>query len=183
MLTKQFSKKKLTIAAYRPFCKEYYYADLALSDLLTKLHFQVFGETLSNNNLVINYTGPGSGKPFLTLMTNHVPDLHFVSAGAATQCLPLYSNHQLGITSLKAHAREAGVVNKRFLEQLMNSDFGWNVQDDLREGLTLGVREVPLLFINGKFIEKPLNSSRVSKTIQHELKTNKNSLAEVKRAA
>ena len=183
MLTKQFSRKKLTIAAYRPFCKEYYYADLALSDLLTKLHFQVFGETLSNNNLVINYTGPRSGKPFLTLMTNHVPDLHFVSAGAATQCLPLYSNHQLGITSLKAHAREAGVVNKRFLEQLMNSDFGWNVQDDLREGLTLGVREAPALFINGKFIEKPLNSSRVSKAIQQELKTNKNSLAEVKRAA
>ena len=183
MLSKQFSRKKLTIAAYRPFCKEYYYADLALSDLLTKLHFQVFGETLSNNNLVINYTGPRSGKPFLTLMTNHVPDLHFVSAGAATQCLPLYSNHQLGITSLKAHAREAGVVNKRFLEQLMNSDFGWNVQDDLREGLTLGVREVPLLFINGKFIEKPLNNSRISKAIQHELKTNKNSVAEGKRGA
>jgi hypothetical protein len=89
----------------------------------------------------------------------------------------------LGITSLKAHAREAGVVNKRFLEQLMNSDFGWNVQDDLREGLTLGVREAPALFINGKFIGKPLNSSRISKAIQHELKTNKNSLAEVKRAA
>lgn len=91
--------------------------------------------------------------------------------------------HQLGITSLKAHAREAGVVNKRFLEQLMNSDFGWNVQDDLREGLSLGVREVPALFINGKFIEKPLNSSRISKAIQHELKKDKNSLAEGKRAA
>jgi hypothetical protein len=65
----------------------------------------------------------------------------------------------------------------------MNSDFGWNVQDDLREGLTLGVREVPLLFINGKFIEKPLNNSRISKAIQHELKTNKNSVAEGKRGA
>jgi hypothetical protein len=91
--------------------------------------------------------------------------------------------HQLGITSLKAHAREAGVVNKRFLEQLMNSDFGWNVQDDLREGLTLGVRDVPALFINGKFMEKPLNSRRMIKAIQHELKTNKNSLAQGKRAA
>lgn len=86
-----FSKEKVTIAAYRPFCKEYYYADLALSDLLTTLHFQVFGETLSSSNLVINYTGPSSGKPFMSLMTNHVPDLHFVSAGAATQCLPLFS--------------------------------------------------------------------------------------------
>jgi protein-disulfide isomerase len=91
--------------------------------------------------------------------------------------------HQLGITSLKAHAREAGVVNKRFLEQLMNSDFGWNVQDDLREGLALGVREVPALFINGKIMEKPLNLNRVTKAIQQELKTAKNSNVEGRKRA
>jgi protein-disulfide isomerase len=77
--------------------------------------------------------------------------------------------HQLGITSLKAHAREVGVVNKRFLEQLMNSDFGWNVQDDLREGLALGIREIPALLINGKKIDKPLNLKMISKAIQEEL--------------
>ena len=91
--------------------------------------------------------------------------------------------HQLGITSLKAHAREAGVVNKRFLEQLMNSDFGWNVQDDLREGLALGIREVPALLINGKIMEKPHNLNRVTKAIQQELKTAKNSGAEGRKRA
>ncbi|MGZ3951084.1 MAG: DsbA family protein [Flavisolibacter sp.] len=91
--------------------------------------------------------------------------------------------HQLGITSLKAHAREAGVVNKRFLEQLMNSDFGWNVQDDLREGLALGVRDVPALLINGKFMERPLSLKRVSTAIQQELRNDKKSRAEVKKRA
>jgi protein-disulfide isomerase len=77
--------------------------------------------------------------------------------------------HELGITSLKAHAREVGVVNKRFLEQLMNSDFGWNVQDDLREGLDLGIREIPALLINGKKMDKPLNLNRITKAIKEEL--------------
>jgi protein-disulfide isomerase len=91
--------------------------------------------------------------------------------------------HQLGITSLKAHAREAGVVNKRFLDQLMNSDFGWNVQDDLREGLALGVREVPALLINGKILEGPLSPDRISKAIQQQLRTDKKSNVMAKKRA
>jgi protein-disulfide isomerase len=91
--------------------------------------------------------------------------------------------HQLGITSLKALAREAGVVNKRFLEQLMNSDFGWNVQDDLREGLALGVRDVPALLINGKIMERPLSLKRVSIAIQEELRVNKKSRVDVRKRA
>jgi protein-disulfide isomerase len=91
--------------------------------------------------------------------------------------------HQLGITSLKGHAREAGVVNKRFLDQLMNSDFGWNVQDDLREGLALGVREIPALLINGKIMERPLSLDRVSKAIEQELRTNKKSKVEARKRA
>jgi protein-disulfide isomerase len=91
--------------------------------------------------------------------------------------------HQLGITSLKAHAREAGVVNKRFLEQLMNSDFGWNVQDDLREGMSLGIKEVPALLVNGKKLDKPLNLNRIIKAIQEELKLHKNSRSEGRKRA
>ena len=89
--------------------------------------------------------------------------------------------HELGITSLKGHAREVGVVNKRFLEQLMNSDFGWNVQDDLREGLTLGIREIPVLLINGKMMDKPLSLNRVTKTVKEELQVK--SRSRQKRAA
>jgi protein-disulfide isomerase len=83
--------------------------------------------------------------------------------------------HELGITSLKAHAREVGVVNKRFLDQLMNSDFGWNVQDDLREGLALGIKEIPALLINGKTMDKPLSLNRITKAIKEELQAKRRS--------
>jgi protein-disulfide isomerase len=77
--------------------------------------------------------------------------------------------NQLGIISLKSHAREAGVINKRFLEQLMNGHFGWFVQDDLQEGIKRGVREIPAMFMNGKMVDKPLTLNRVNKAIREEL--------------
>jgi len=67
----------------------------------------------------------------------------------------LFANHRnLGIISLKSYAREAGVVDKRFLDHLINSDYGWFVQDDLKEGLKLGVTDIPATFINGVRLEK-----------------------------
>ena len=59
----------------------------------------------------------------------------------------------LGAISLKSYAREVGVVDKKFLEHLINSDWGWFVQDDLKEGLNLGVTDIPAFFINGKRFE------------------------------
>jgi protein-disulfide isomerase len=60
----------------------------------------------------------------------------------------------LGIISLKSYAREVGVTDKKFLEHLMNSHYGWYVQDDLKEGIDLGVTDVPSFFINGVRFEK-----------------------------
>lgn len=76
---------------------------------------------------------------------------------------------ELGIISLKAHAREIGVKNKKFLDQLMNGDFGWQVQDDLREGIALGIRDIPVLIINGKLIDQPLSLKRINKAIRETL--------------
>ncbi len=76
---------------------------------------------------------------------------------------------QLGIISLKEHAREVGVVNKRFLDQLINSDFGWYVQDDLKAGIALGIREIPALLVNGSVMSKPLTLNRINKVIREEL--------------
>lgn len=80
---------------------------------------------------------------------------------------------QLGVISLKGHAREVGVKDKRLLEKLMNSDYGWFVQDDLQEGIKRGVREIPVLFINGKEIEKPLTINRLGKAIREALAVEK----------
>ena len=46
-------------------------------------------------------------------------------------------------------------MDKKFLENLMNSYFGWFVQDDLREGIELGVTDVPLFFYKRRpFLKK-----------------------------
>lgn len=67
----------------------------------------------------------------------------------------LFANRrQLGTISLKSYAREAGVTNKRFLDELINGVYGWQVQGDVSEGLQLGVRDVPAFFINGLPFDK-----------------------------
>jgi len=63
----------------------------------------------------------------------------------------LFANRKnLGTTSLKLYSKEAGVLNKRFLDDLVNATYGWQVQGDLREGLDRGVKEVPTFFVNGE---------------------------------
>jgi protein-disulfide isomerase len=78
--------------------------------------------------------------------------------------------YNLGVISLKSYARDIGVSNKRFLEQLMNGDFGWYVQDDIKEGLAMGVREIPVLFINGKRWEKAIEVDLLKKAVDKERK-------------
>jgi protein-disulfide isomerase len=66
----------------------------------------------------------------------------------------LFANRKnLGTTSLKLYSKEAGVNNKRFLDDLVNATYGWQVQGDLREGLDRGVKTVPTFFINGERME------------------------------
>jgi len=67
-----------------------------------------------------------------------------------------HNRRNLGTTSLKLHSREAGISNKRFLDELVNATYGWQVQGDLKEGMERGVTNVPAFFINGEqFTGKP----------------------------
>ncbi len=62
----------------------------------------------------------------------------------------------LGTTSLKGYAREVGVTSKHFLDDLMNSKYGWYVREDQSEGVQAGVKDLPAFFINGvRFEGKP----------------------------
>lgn len=86
----------------------------------------------------------------------------------------LFANrHSLGVISLKGHARDAGVKSKKFLEQLINSHFGLNVQDDLKEGIGLGVTSIPAFFINGKRFEEEPTLKNLTNYIRNLLKINK----------
>ncbi len=86
----------------------------------------------------------------------------------------------LGVISLKSYAREVGVKDKRFLDHLINSDWGVQVQDDLKEGLELGIKEIPVLFINGERFEKDITVKNTKTTIDALLKADASSVIKLK---
>jgi len=82
----------------------------------------------------------------------------------------LFANRRnLGTTSLKLHSKEAGVKNKKFLDELVNATYGWQVQGDLKEGIDRGVKDVPTFFVNGILVAKP-TYEELKKAIDHAIK-------------
>lgn len=69
----------------------------------------------------------------------------------------LFENRRnLGTTSLKLYSKEAGIRNKNFLDDLVNGTYGWQVQDDIKEGHNRGIKTIPAFFINDvPFTGKP----------------------------
>ncbi|MBS1929340.1 MAG: thioredoxin domain-containing protein [Ferruginibacter sp.] len=99
----------------------------------------------------------------------------------------LFANRRtLGTTSLKLLSKEAGVKNKRFLDDLVNSTYGWQVQGDLKEGIDRGVKDVPTFFVNGERVVGKPTYEVLSKYIDAALKKTKKKpapKAKAKRAA
>jgi len=82
----------------------------------------------------------------------------------------LFQNRRnLGVTSLKLYSIEVGIANKRFLDTLVNGTYGWEVRNDLLEGLDKGVREIPAFFINGKRYNGPARFAELKKAIEEAL--------------
>lgn len=95
----------------------------------------------------------------------------------------LFNNrHNLGTTSLKLHSREAGVSNKKFLDNLVNATYGWQVQGDIREGIEKGVTNVPAFFINGEPFHGKPTFENLKKEISSALKKTKKKSATRQRA-
>jgi len=82
-----FDETLITTFNYRPFVKQWYYADKEVSDRLTTHHFEMFGADLSLDNSVIVCSGVNTLKPFTVLAVNRLPDLHF---NGDSQCFPFY---------------------------------------------------------------------------------------------
>ncbi len=80
---------------------------------------------------------------------------------------------RLGAISLREYAKDVGVVNKKFLDHLVNSTYGWQVRSDLLEGLNKGVRDVPAFFINGVLFEGKPTFDNLRKGIEAALKQKK----------
>ena len=95
----------------------------------------------------------------------------------------LFANRRnLGTTSLKLHSKEAGVKNKKFLDELVNGVYGWQVQDDLKEGINRGVKDIPAFFINDiPFTGKP-TFANLSSALDAALKKSKKKTTAKQRA-
>jgi len=83
----------------------------------------------------------------------------------------LFENRrQLGTTSLKLYSKEAGVVNKHFLDELINSTYGWQIRNDFQDGVNKGVKDIPAFFINGEQFSGKSSFENLSKEIETALK-------------
>ena len=76
----------------------------------------------------------------------------------------------LGTTSLKEYAREVGVVNKKFLDELVNSKYSWHVREDQLEAWDKGIRSVPAIFINGELFEGNPTHANLKRAVEEKLK-------------
>lgn len=85
----------------------------------------------------------------------------------------LQHQRNLGTISLKGYARDAGVMRKSFLEDLMNSKFGWYVRDDQAQAVDAGVTEAPAIFVNGERFEGRPTVANLSTVIETALKSRK----------
>jgi protein-disulfide isomerase len=82
----------------------------------------------------------------------------------------LFDNQKkLGTISLKQYAKEIGTKNKRFLDQVINGVFAWQVREDLMEGLNKGIRNVPAVFINGELFGEEITLESLSKKVEEYL--------------
>ena len=96
---------------YRPFVVKHHFANFTMNDVLTRNHYEMFGEDLTQQNKVLNLCS--NGRYFYTLASDKLTDLHFTGD---TQCLPLYrytedgervSNiTQWGIDHINGHYRQ-----------------------------------------------------------------------------
>ncbi len=86
----------------------------------------------------------------------------------------LFANRRnLGTTSLKLHSKEAGVNNKKFLDELVNGVYGWQVQDDIKEGRNRGVKDIPVFFVNDVMVTGKPTFANLSAALDAALKKSK----------
>lgn len=79
----------------------------------------------------------------------------------------LYENQKsLGTISLKQYAKQIGTQNKRFLEQVINGIYAWQVREDLMEGLDKGIRNVPAVYINGELFGEDISLETLRRKIE-----------------
>ncbi len=81
---------------YRPFTNKHLYFDPLFINSVHLQHYFFPTEDSEKENYVICLTDKGSEKPFMSMISMFIPDLHLVGAGASAQCFPFYTYDEDG---------------------------------------------------------------------------------------
>jgi predicted helicase len=122
-----FDESKMSIAVYRPFCKQRFYYDPTMWLEMPLLIPRLF-PTASYKNRIICTPGNGASKDFSCLMLDGIPDLNLMNAGA--QCFPLYvytkvdEGAQMGLFDKgdNEYRQESGITD--FMLSRCRAEFG-----------------------------------------------------------
>lgn len=92
----EYAEEKMRKALYRPFAKENLFFDRVLNEEVYVFPSIFPTRRTEQENQIICLTGQGSEKPFMTLVSDKIVDLHLVSPGCSTQCFPFYTYNEDG---------------------------------------------------------------------------------------
>jgi predicted helicase len=105
-----FEDEKIRPALYRPFAKRWLFFDRIAIDRVLQW------PDLSGKAIAISEST--SQKPFMTLMTDVVPDLHVVGAGASAQCFPLSHLRDSAVAQFRQHYSDASITKESIFRYL-----------------------------------------------------------------
>jgi len=78
----------------------------------------------------------------------------------------LFENRKhLGLISLKKYAKEAGLANKKFFDELVNGKYAWAVRSDLMDAVQKGIRNVPAILVNDHLFEEEITVENLQRFI------------------
>jgi protein-disulfide isomerase len=100
------------------------------------------------------------------------------AAVAASQEGKLWEMHNLlfehrkslGLISIKRYAKDAGVTNKRFFDELVNGRYAWAVRGDLMNAVQKGIRNVPAILVNDHLFEGEISVENLQRFIDDVIK-------------
>ena len=92
----EFTEAKIRQSLYRPFTKSNLYFDRMMNERVLLFPSIFPTPETETENRVICMTDKGSEKPFMTLMSHQLTDLHVVGPGCGTQCFPFYTYNEDG---------------------------------------------------------------------------------------
>lgn len=95
------------------------------------------------------------------------------AAVAASQEGKLWEMHNLlfehrkslGLISIKKYAKDAGVINKKFFDELVNGRYAWAVRGDLMNAVEKGIRNIPTLLVNDHLFEEEITVENLQRFI------------------